>query len=112
MLLRDFTNRYESLVDLLCWSAQVEVTDRMRSTYSDHKEWFKSHYNEVRSELTIAIKDEPLLGGISGNNPVEDFDVLFLQEDLDTALNTEFMLPKIVRTRHTVDKCWQNIVSE
>ena len=103
MELQDFTNRYESLVDLLCWSAQVEVTERMRLSYCDHKEWFKRHYLEVRSELSAAIRDEEQLNGSCSHNSVEDFDELFLQEDLDAVLNAESMLPRIVRTRQTVD---------
>jgi hypothetical protein len=50
-LLKAFDDRYEQLVDLLCWSAQSSTIGSKESRYRDLRSWMRNHYGSLRSHL-------------------------------------------------------------
>lgn len=103
MDLQDFANRYDALVDLLCRSAQCGITENMRWSYVDHKEWFTRNYAQVKSEVIGALLDKSVEDRSVSEGKLQDFEALFLQQDLDSVLNSESMLPRIDRSRQTLN---------
>ena len=63
-----FDDRYEQLVDLICWGAQNTSVTFRESAYRDLRKWISDHYGSVRGKLQSGWSDPKCK---SGRDPFE-----------------------------------------
>jgi hypothetical protein len=102
-----FAERYDDLVDLLCWAAQAGPDDEARDRYRRLREWFLSSYESARPVLLEYLEpdDEDTRPLCSGPTPRDAFESLFLPEEIDALLHGDAVIDRIIRTRMAVEAC-------
>jgi hypothetical protein len=104
----EFAERYDDLVDLLCWTAKEGVTDGSQKEYSDLRDWFLRSYESVRPNLlTQLVEEEDDRIILAGMDRVarDAFETLFLPPHVGAVIHSEAVILRIMRTRIAVEAC-------
>jgi len=107
-MLEEFDNQYQNLVDLLCWSAKDGVHTSQAARYHELRQWFIEHYESVRPVLIEQLKTEPddfVPVGNGARRSRDAFESLFLPEHVESIINSENVITRIMRTRTALDVC-------
>lgn len=92
-----FEERYEDLVDLLCWSAKDGVhTDRDRR-YAEARTWMAHHYPRIRPYLLPHWQQD--------NAERDPFAALFASENVEEVINGIGGIEDMVRSRAALEAC-------
>ncbi len=94
----EFVERYEDLIDLLCWSANEGVKDHHRVRYTRLREWFIDHYHALRPDLVRYLPE-----GWDRNALCDPFESLFIPVHLDAVVNSDTVIGHITATRAAVE---------
>lgn len=104
-----FKERYDCLVDLLCWAAKERVPSEQDEGYADIRMWLIEHYEMVRPALLSHLATDPsdTQPGADGEPaPRDAFESLFLPASLDSIIHSDTVIDRIIRTRAALDACW------
>lgn len=97
-----FYDRYEQLVDVLCWAARDTVHDGCDEKYQQVRKWFLQHYALVRRAMAPFIQQ---VLSQQGGNPREDpFARLFMPAHVMQVIEQDEgdLLSRIILTREIV----------
>lgn len=113
--MQEFVSRYDDLVDLLCWTAKEGVSDLRRARYDELRSWFVDNYDPVRADVTRHLDSrpedrEPVAVGTPA--PRDAFESLFLPSQIDTLINSDAVIHRIMRTRYAVEACREEMTQE
>jgi hypothetical protein len=103
-LLSAFARKYERLIDLLCFSAQGIAYNGVDGRLTDLRVWFRENYPAVRPALVPFMTTDPAARAGSEVRR-DDFEHLFLSEDVAVLINSDTLIPVIERTRAALDAC-------
>ncbi len=95
--LASFIERYEELVDLLCWAAKDGVHTDRDMRYTALRDWMQRNYHKVRPLL------RPHLSEWEG--PFDPFEELFAPENIDAIINDISGIQYVMQTREALDAC-------
>jgi hypothetical protein len=110
-LFKEFEDRYDQLVDLLCWAAKDGIHDGRDARYAELRAWFLKYYRRLQPALTHYLESEPedRIPAKEGEPAPQDaFESLFLPTDVDALINSETIISRIMRTRCAVDILREN----
>jgi hypothetical protein len=94
--LAEFEEKYEQLVDLLCWAAKEgDHTGRDRR-YAELRAWMGSRYHRLRPRLRPYFLAE-------GAESADPFAALFTPECVEEVLHAETSVEDLMRTRAALD---------
>jgi hypothetical protein len=102
----EFGRRFDELVDLLCWSAKEGDHDGRDEQYAELRAWFIGNYEPVRPLLLEYLTSEAddMIPARPGQPAQRDaFESLFLPRDIDSIINSDTVICRIIRTRQAVD---------
>ncbi|HZT44480.1 MAG TPA: hypothetical protein VFA07_20110 [Chthonomonadaceae bacterium] len=91
-----FEERYEDLVDLLCWAAKDGVHTDRDARYTALRAWMRANYRTVRRHLCAYWAEE-------ATPAVDPFEALFAPENVDGIINAADGIEVIMRTRAALD---------
>lgn len=94
--LTQFEERYEKLVDLLCWAAKEGVQDDREARYFELRRWMRVHYRVLKPRLSPHFAEAP---GVEA----DPFEALFMPECLDEVINATAGIETMMRTRSALD---------
>ena len=92
-----FEQKYEDLVDLLCWAAKDGVRPDHAARYAELRGWMCGNYRLVRSSLR-PYWTEPNVA-----ESADPFESLFTSEDLDGVINAPTAIEDMMVTRAALD---------
>ena len=104
--LNHFEERYQKLIDLLCWSAQEGVQADGIRRYVELRGWFLQNYDSVRPALTrhlSAEHEDTQPHGAGEPAPRDAFESLFLPASLDALIHSDTVISRIQRTRTALE---------
>jgi hypothetical protein len=101
--LTEFERRYDRLVDLLCFSAQGIVYGDADGRLSDIRAWFRENYDVVRPVLSAQLYHG--CGVSTDRAQPDDFERLFLAEDVTGLIHSDTLIPAVQRTRAALEAC-------
>ncbi len=104
--LNQFEERYQNLIDLLCWSAKDGVKMEGIERYHRLKAWFAENYDSVRPKVVrylCDVDDCAFTNPMNSANDRDAFESLFLRDDLGELINSEDVISCIQRTRSALD---------
>ena len=90
-----FTDKYEDLIDLLCWSAKEGANVEQCSRYNELREWMQSHYGVLRPRLRSYLN--------TPDNVFDPFECLFNPRSLDDVINDLNAIENVMQTRAALD---------
>jgi hypothetical protein len=90
-----FVERYEELVDLLCWAAKDGVVMARDARYAELRRWMQPNYRKLRRQLRIHL--EPWEG------PFDPFEALFASECIETVINDVSGIMYVTQTRTALE---------
>ena len=102
----EFGRRFDDLVDLLCWSAKEGDHEGRDEQYAGLRAWFLANYESARPLLLEYLISEPedVVPARPGQPaPRDAFESLFLPRDIDSIINSDTVICRIIRTRQAVD---------
>jgi hypothetical protein len=93
-----FYEEYETLVGILCDSAQYGPTAKLESAYQAQREWMLANYRDIGRYALAYLKFEIEDGG-------DAFESLFCAPDLHSFLQSDDgnMISRIMRTREALN---------
>lgn len=100
----EFYERYEQLVDLLCWAARDTVHDGCDEQYQQVRTWLRQHYAPLRRAMAPVIRQALVE---AGGNPQEDpFEPLFAPAHVMQVIEGDAgdLLGRIILTRDIVTR--------
>lgn len=99
-----FYDRYEQLVDLLCWAARDTVHDGCDEKYQQVREWLVQHYAPVRRAMAPFIQQ--VLSEGDGNPHEDPFAKLFEPAHVMQVIEQDEgdLLGRIILTREIVTR--------
>jgi hypothetical protein len=92
-----FEERYEDLVDLLCWSAKDGIHTDRDARYTEMRRWMQRHYPRVRPHLRPHWKLEA--------TERDPFAALFASDNVDEFINGSGGIEDIMRSRAALEAC-------
>ena len=95
-MLMAFEDRYEALVDLLCWTAKEGVMAEREARYRELRSWMRAHYASVCPRL------RPFWAEESAPGP-DPFEALFAPESVGEAINAPDGIEVMMRTRAALE---------
>ncbi|MEJ5251018.1 MAG: hypothetical protein HPY54_02695 [Chthonomonadetes bacterium] len=97
-----FYDRYEELVDLLCWAARDTVHDGCDEKYQRVREWLNLHYAPVRRAMAPFTRQ--VLAERAGNPQEDPFALLFAPAHVMQVIEQDQgdLLERIILTREIV----------
>ncbi|MBN8689595.1 MAG: hypothetical protein J0L72_02255 [Armatimonadetes bacterium] len=105
----EFYSRFETLVELLCDSAQYGPEPRMEAKYAELRQWMQRNYSEIRpyvvAYLEVDLDDSN--GQLDQYGAAPDaFESLFGANTLDELLRGDggTLIGRIMRTREAVNR--------
>lgn len=104
--LSHFEERFQHLVDLLCGAAHAGVTGADRQRYSELRAWFLTHYESLRPRLSRHLGQRELDFALSDSGESatrDDFESLFLPQELDHLIHSDTVIARIERTRRALE---------
>lgn len=110
-LFKEFEDRYDQLVALLCWAAKDGIHDGRDARYAELRAWFLRNYPRLQPALTYFLESEPedRVPAKEGEPiPRDAFESLFLPSDVDALINSETVISRIRRTRNAIDMLREN----
>jgi hypothetical protein len=111
-VLNQFEERYQSLIDLLCWSAKDGVKSEAIERYQRLRDWFLENYDSVRPVVTRHLEEVPEYASPYNEIGKRDaFECLFLQENLHELINSDSVIPFIQTTRCALDQYRASLTS-
>jgi len=102
----EFERKFDDLVDLLCWSAKDGDHEGRDEEFALLRRWFVDHFDAIRPYLLnhLVTKPEDLHPARIGQpSPRDAFESLFLSRDVDSIINSETVICRIIRARAAVD---------
>ena len=93
--LTSFTDKYEDLVDLLCWAAKEGVHADQAARYAELRMWMQSHYGLLRPRLRVLLN--------TPDNIYDPFECLFAPQDLAEVINDLSAIENVMHTRAILD---------
>lgn len=94
---RLFEEKYEDLVDLLCWAAKEGVQSDRDARYAELRRWMLAHYRTVRPRL------RPYFQETSTAECADPFEALFFPERLSEVIHAENGIEIVMRTRAALE---------
>lgn len=107
--LAEFYVKYESLVELLCDSAQYGPEAHLESRYSELRDWMLKNYPPVR-QFIIAFLEHDVADAESGldinGQPSDAFQALYSAPTLAYQIQSDdgHMISRIMRTREALNR--------
>lgn len=103
-VMKEFQDRYENLVDLLCVCAKEGIQPKHVQQYRELRSWFLAHYRTVRPALQRHLDGDGAAprGGPDRSDP---FQALFEPCALEALLHSEEVISHIQRTRAALAAC-------
>jgi hypothetical protein len=92
-----FEEKYEDLVDLLCWAAKDGVHTDRDARYTELRAWMCAHYRTIRPRLR-SYWVEP-----HAPTSYDPFEALFASENVDAILNADTGIDDMLQTRAALD---------
>jgi hypothetical protein len=86
-----FVERYEELVDLLCWAAKDGVHTERDARYAALREWMQLNYHKLRPQLRAHLD--------AWEGPFDPFEELFAPECIDAVINDIAGITYVMQTR-------------
>lgn len=90
-----FEDKYEDLVDLLCWAAKEGANAKQAGRYAELREWMQPHYGLLRPRL------RPFLN--TPANVFDPFECLFGPRSLDEVINDLDAIDNVIQARAALD---------
>jgi hypothetical protein len=97
-LLLSFAERFQDLVDLLCWASQATDHPQRNLKYRATREWLVRNYEGVQSFLVAS-------GALESETDCDPIHALFAPEEVDLVIHSSTGLSSILTARTTVDFC-------
>ncbi|HLV79783.1 MAG TPA: hypothetical protein VKT32_05850 [Chthonomonadaceae bacterium] len=98
-----FEERYEDLVDLLCWAAKDGVHTDRDARYRALRAWMRAHYRTVRPHLRAYWEE--------ATQDADPFAALFQPENVDDILNAPDGITYMMRARTALDAYREELAS-
>lgn len=92
-----FEERYEDLVDLLCWSAKDGIHTDRDKRYAEVRDWMARNYPRVRPHLLCHWQKEQ-----AERDP---FAALFASENVEEVINNVGGIEDMLRSRAALETC-------
>lgn len=92
-LLARFEEKYEDLIDLLCWAAQDGAHTDRDARYRELRAWMRAHYRRVAPKL------RPFWADPGRPNAADPFHALFASENVENVINAATGIEDLMRTR-------------
>lgn len=93
-----FEEKYEDLVDLLCWAAKDGVHTDRDARYAELRSWMRVHYRKIRPNL------RPYCVEIRLPAAPDPFEALFSSENMDSILHASDGIEYILQTRSILEE--------
>ena len=90
-----FTDKYEDLVDLLCWAAKEGANEEQCAAYAELRLWMQSHYGPMRPKLRGFLN--------TPDDVFDPFECLFGPQNLDEVINDLSAIENVMMTRAALD---------
>jgi hypothetical protein len=90
-----FTDKYEDLVDLLCWAAKEGANEEQSRKYAELRVWMQSHYGPMRPRVRGFLN--------TPDNVFDPFERLFGPQNLDEVINDLSAIENVMTTRSALD---------
>ncbi len=104
----EFSERYDDLIDLLCWASKDGVHEGRDARYAQLRDWFMRHYEPVRPKLLPlleAVPEEDCTPAAPGERtPRDAFESLYLPSDICLVINSDTVISRIMRTRAAMNR--------
>jgi hypothetical protein len=94
-LLVGFVERYDDLVDLLCWAAKDGVHTDRDARYAELRRWMQLNYHRLRPQLRVHLD--------AWEGPFDPFEELFAPERVDEVINDISGITYMMQTRAALD---------
>jgi hypothetical protein len=104
--LPEFEQKFDDLVDLLCWSAKEGDHTGRDEQFTALRRWFLENFDSIRPYLLNHLVTLPEDAAVvyEGHQPPRDaFESLFLPRDVDSIIESETVICRIIRARAAVD---------
>ncbi|MGC8669265.1 MAG: hypothetical protein ACP5VE_14235 [Chthonomonadales bacterium] len=108
-MMKQFQERYEDLVDLLCVCAKEGIQPRHAQRYMELRSWFHAHYGSLRTTLERYLPPDRQSAQQSARSDEDPFAALFGPAALDALLHSEEVIPRIQRTRLALAACMEDL---
>ena len=102
-VLLEFEEKYEDLVDLLCWAAKEGVHGDMAARYAELRSWMKANYRYIRSYL------HPFWSDSVNHEDLDPFEVLFSAEEVDNVINAFTGISALMSSREALVACYASM---
>ena len=90
-----FMDKYEDLVDLLCWAAKEGANKEQAGKYAELRVWMQSHYGLVRPRVRGFLN--------TPDDVFDPFECLFGPQNLDEVINDLSAIENVMTTRAALD---------
>jgi hypothetical protein len=104
----EFSERYDDLIDLLCWASKDGIHDGRDARYAELRDWFLRHYEPLRPKLLPLLEAVPeedcVPASASERIPRDAFESLYLPSDICLVINSDTVISRIMRTRAAMDR--------
>jgi len=97
-----FEEKYEALVDLLCWTAKEGLQTDREARYIELRQWMCTHYRKVRSQL------RPYWVEPGVPEPIDPFEALFVAENIEAIINAPDSISDLMLTRAALEAYHEN----
>ncbi len=98
-LLNEFENRYEDLVDLLCWAAKEGIQPGHVARYGALRSWMLRHYPSLQDNLRSHWMDT------ASPRQSDPFEALFTAITLQEVINSPTGIEAMMLTRSALESC-------
>ena len=110
-MIKQFEERYEDLVDLLCVCAKEGVQPIHAQRYTELRTWFLASYRRVQPMLTRYLLQDVDSATVAEGQAVDPFVALFSPPVLDVLLHSEDVISHIQKTRKALAACVEDLRS-
>jgi hypothetical protein len=90
-----FIERYEELIDLLCWAAKDGVHTERDARYAALRQWMQLNYHKLRPRLRAHLE--------AWEGPFDPFEELFAPECVDDVINGSDSITYVIQTRAALE---------